>query len=47
MQLRIHALEENLQDPLKYRFPYFEEMMWYAAEHYAGLIQGTASAPSS
>ena len=33
-------MEENLQDPQKYRFPYFEEMMWYAAEHYAGLIHG-------
>jgi len=40
MQLKIHGIEENLQDPLKYRFPFFEEMMWYVAEHYLKKVKG-------
>jgi len=39
MQLKIHGIEENLQDPLKYRFPYFEELMWYVSQHYVDLLQ--------
>lgn len=39
MQLKIHGIEENLQDPLKYRFPYFEEMMWYVAQHYVDKLK--------
>jgi len=39
MQLKIYAIEENLQDPLKYRFPYFEELMWYVSHYYVDLLQ--------
>uniref|UniRef100_A0A6B2L5N3 JmjC domain-containing protein n=1 Tax=Arcella intermedia TaxID=1963864 RepID=A0A6B2L5N3_9EUKA len=39
MQLKIHGIEENLQDPLKYRFPYFEELMWYVSQHYVDHIK--------
>lgn len=41
MQLKIHGIEENLQDPLKYRFPYFEELMWYVANHYTEYLRDT------
>jgi len=42
MQLKIHGIEENLQDPLKYRFPYFEELMWYVSNHYVDFLRGSA-----
>jgi len=36
-QLKIHGIEENLREPLKYRFPYFEELMWYVTPNKAKI----------
>jgi len=38
-QLKIHGIEENLREPLKYRFPYFEELMWYVSNYYVEAFQ--------
>lgn len=44
MQLRIHAeIDEQCPDRSKYRFPYFEEMMWYLANDYVEKIQSNKS----
>eukprot|EP00730_Choanoeca_flexa_P008151 TRINITY_DN12451_c0_g2_i4.p1 TRINITY_DN12451_c0_g2~~TRINITY_DN12451_c0_g2_i4.p1 ORF type:complete len:963 (+),score=229.57 TRINITY_DN12451_c0_g2_i4:124-3012(+) len=43
-QLRISALERRLKVPLAYRFPFFEELMWYAAVRYKEALHALMSA---
>ncbi len=38
-QLDVMRLEQKLRVPLKYRFPFFEELMWYGARHYTELLR--------
>lgn len=33
LQLRMHALEQRVDTPDRFRFPHFESLMWYAARH--------------
>ncbi|EDQ89316.1 uncharacterized protein MONBRDRAFT_25364 [Monosiga brevicollis MX1] len=37
-QLQIAAMERRLKVPLTYRFPFFEELMWYAADRYVRVF---------
>ncbi|RUO95636.1 hypothetical protein BC936DRAFT_143567, partial [Jimgerdemannia flammicorona] len=40
-QLRIYEIEQLTNVPLKFRFPYYERMCWYAGEKYAENIRLT------
>ncbi|ORY47061.1 hypothetical protein BCR33DRAFT_715425, partial [Rhizoclosmatium globosum] len=39
MQIQMYELENRTDVPLKFRFPYFVEMQWYAAKHYLKVLQ--------
>ncbi|RUS14453.1 hypothetical protein BC938DRAFT_477357 [Jimgerdemannia flammicorona] len=38
-QLRIYEIEQLTNVPLKFRFPYYERMCWYAGEKYAEKLR--------
>jgi hypothetical protein len=38
-QLDVYALERRTGVPRKFRFPYFEQVCWYAVVHYTRLLQ--------
>jgi hypothetical protein len=39
MQIEVARLEERADVPTKFRFPYFGHIHWFAARHYAELIE--------
>lgn len=39
LQLDIYDIELQTGVPAKFRFPLYEEMMWYAALHYANYLK--------
>jgi Jumonji helical domain len=45
-QLKIYDIENRTQVPLKFRFPYFVRMQWYAARTYLNLLRGNAGSHS-
>lgn len=48
-QLDILRLESRLRVPARYRFPFFEDLMWYSGQHYAQALRqkgGTADLSS-
>nr|XP_039266845.1 lysine-specific demethylase 2B-like [Styela clava] len=40
MQLRVAQLEERLHVPPRFRFPYFQEALWYTVERYVCNLTG-------
>lgn len=41
LQLQVYEIENITNVPIKFRFPYFEEMMWYVALKYVNDLSGT------
>ncbi len=40
MQLRVHAIETRTQVPQRYRYPFFNEMLWFVIERYVHCLSG-------
>jgi hypothetical protein len=40
IQLAIYDIEKRTNVPIKYRFPYFEKMSWYAGKYYNKILKG-------
>ncbi|RGB36626.1 hypothetical protein C1646_696736 [Rhizophagus diaphanus] len=46
IQLAIYDIEKRTNVPIKYRFPYFEKMSWYAGKHYNKILKEDPSSLS-
>jgi hypothetical protein len=44
-QLRIFDIEEATNVPVKFRFPYFKRINWYAAQNYNSILRGKLPHP--
>jgi len=42
-QIAIYNIERRTQVPAKFRFPYFEQMLWYASKKYLEKLKGNSS----
>ncbi|ORY03104.1 Clavaminate synthase-like protein [Basidiobolus meristosporus CBS 931.73] len=40
LQLAVSGIEKRTKVSAKFRFPYFEEICWYAGQHYLHLLRG-------
>ncbi|KAL6055318.1 Lysine-specific demethylase 2A [Balamuthia mandrillaris] len=45
MQLKVRGIEERTRTPEKFRFPFFETMLWYAAKHYRDRLTSSKKKP--
>jgi hypothetical protein len=46
-QIEIFEIETRTKVPLKFRFPYFVRMQWYAAHKYLNLLRNNTILGSS